>query len=288
LTARIRPAREGELELIAEFVAHLQARPESRIPFFDESPEEIAAEIASWGSTWTAKCLVAEDRGQVVGFAGVEVDSELGRAWIYGPFAEDEAWEALADPLLQEAVALAAVDDLELVGEAAHLRLGALAARHGFPRGRPSLGLEITRELVERLPAIGAPRLEPRHQEAFVALHEALFPRTYYSGLQLADQHERGEATVLTLLAGESVVGYAVGRGKGHEGYIDFLGVAEHARGRGHGRALTTSMCHTLLEDPQRARVRLTVYEDNAPALALYHHLGFQRATTMVGYRRRP
>jgi ribosomal protein S18 acetylase RimI-like enzyme len=43
-----------------------------------------------------------------------------------------------------------------------------------------------------------------------------------------------------------------------------------------------------LLEDPQRRRVVLTVYDDNAPALALYESLGFTVASSMVGYRRRP
>jgi ribosomal protein S18 acetylase RimI-like enzyme len=289
LSATIRGARSNELGLISAFVARLQERPESRIPYFDELPDQITAEIASWGSDWPLRCRVAERDTQIVGYVGVEVDPELGRAWIYGPFAEDAAWDELADPLLQEAIALTGVEDLELLGDDAHVRLAALAAQHGFPRGRRSFGLEIERHVVEQLPHTAVPRLNPSQQAAFASLHEALFPRTYYSGIQLAEQHGRGEAIVLTLLEDGDVLGYAVGRGKeGEAAYVDFLGVAEHARGRGLGRRLTTAVCNALLEDERRSKVALTVYEDNVAALALYDRLGFERVASMVGYRRRP
>lgn len=289
MSTALRGARPDELGLIAAFVARLQERPESRIPYFDESSDEIAAEIASWGSDWARRCLVAERETHIVGFVGVEVDPELGRAWIYGPFAEDAEWDDVADLLLREAIVLAGVEDLELLGDDAHVRLAALAAQHGFPRGRRSFGLEIGRQAVEQLPQVAVPPLEPRRQAAFATLHEALFPRTYYSGIQLAEQHERGEAVVLTLVEDGTVVGYAVGRGKeGGAAYVDFLGVAEQARGRGLGRRLTTAVCHALLEDERRSKVTLTVYEDNVAALALYDRLGFERVASMVGYRRRP
>jgi ribosomal protein S18 acetylase RimI-like enzyme len=289
MSLALRAARGDELGLVSVFVARLQEHPESRIPYFEELADEIAAEIESWGGDWPAKCLVAEREGRVVGFIGVEVDHERGRSWIYGPYAGDEEWDALAEVLLEEIVRVAGVEDVELLGEDAHARLGALAGRHGFSPGRVSLGLEIGRETATQLPDVVVSRLEERHQDAFVALHEALFPRTYYSGRQLAEQHAQGEAIVLTLVEDDGLVGYAVGRGKpGGVGYIDFLGVAEHARGRGRGRLLTTGICQALLDDPERSKLRLTVYEENAPAVALYERLGFSPAVRMVVYRRRP
>jgi ribosomal protein S18 acetylase RimI-like enzyme len=267
----------------------LQAIPESRIPYVDESADHIAAELVRWSNEWQTRSRVAEHDGRIVGFVGVDVDLELNRAWIHGPFVEDDHWDELADDLLRAAVELARVDDLELLGDGTHVRLAQLAQRHGFPSGRRSLELAIASDTVAALPDREVPRLEEQHRSVFVALHDSLFPRTYYSGAQLVEQHARGEAIVLTLTADEAVVGYAVGRGRDSGGaYLDFVGVGEHARGRGYGRTLTIAICKALLEDPQHSRVVLTVYDDNATALALYDSIGFTVSSSMIGYRRRP
>ena len=285
----VRTPRPAELAVLSELIARFQARPETRIAYFGASATEIAAEIESWGSGWPGQCLIAERDGEMLGFIGVDVDRELGRAWVHGPFVEDEEWDVLAARLLHDAFSVAGVDDLEVVGDAANDRLGALAARHGFLRGRLSLSLEIDREQVARLPTVVLPRLEDSQRDAFAALHEALFPRTYYSGAQLAERSARGEATVLVLVEDERLVGYAVGRiDSGGEGYVDFVGVAEDARGAGRGRHLVTAICQALLEQPKPSKVSLTVYEDNAAALAVYDVLGFTRAASMIGFRRLP
>jgi ribosomal protein S18 acetylase RimI-like enzyme len=287
LSTTVRGARDDELGLVSAFVARFQAKPETRIAYFDESPGEIAAELEGWEGRWHERCLVAEREGRMVGFVGVGVDLELGRSWIHGPFTEDDDWVLLADDLLERIIEIAGVEALELVGDAANERLGELAARHGFAQGRRSLTLEIGRDAVSRLPPVTVPPLDEPHRDAFVALHEELFPRTYYSGRQLAEQHARGEAVVLTLVEDASVVGYAVGRAKSpSEGYVDFLGVAGDARGAGCGRRLAVAICRHLFEDARRSRVSLTVYEDNAPALAVYDRLGFTCAAAMVVYRR--
>jgi ribosomal protein S18 acetylase RimI-like enzyme len=285
----VRTARPGELPALSAFIARFQAKPATRIAYFGASAAAIAAEIESWGSGWSDQCLVAERGEEVLGFVGVDVDHELGRAWIHGPFVEDQHWDVLADRMLHRAVAVAGVDDLELVGDAANERLSALALRNAFSRGRLSFALEIDRERVARLPNAVLPRLEGSQRAAFAALHEKLFPRTYYSGAQLAEQSAGGEATVLVLVEHGRLVGYAVGRiDSGGEGYVDFVGVTEDARGSGRGRRLMTAICQALLEQPERSKVSLTVYEDNRAALALYDALGFTRAASMIGFRRLP
>lgn len=285
----VRTPRPGELAALSELIARFQARPETRIAYFGASAAEIAAEIESWGSGWPEQCLIAERDEEALGFVGVDIDHELRRAWIHGPFVEDQHWDVLAEILLHRAVAIAGVDDLELVGDAANERLAALAVRNAFSRGRLSLALEIDRERVARLPHVVLPRLEDSQRDAFVVLHELLFPRTYYSGTQLAEQSARGESTVVVLVEDERLFGYAVGRiDSGGEGYVDFVGVAEDARGAGRGRRLVTAICQALLKQPEPSKVSLTVYEDNAAALAVYDVLGFTRAASMIGFRRLP
>lgn len=286
----IRGAVAGELDELARFVAWHQARRESTIAFFGRSAKDVAAEIRSWDASWFDRCLVAERHGEIVGFVGVDGDGELGRAWIHGPVVDADAWDALADELLERCIDERIADDardLELAGDVANARLAELARRHGFERRTPSRALEIGREAVSRLAPGEVPPLEPAQHEELVALHDRLFPATYYSGRQLVEQHGRGEATVLALVEASRLTGYAAGRSDATgEGYVDFVGVDEPARGAGRGRRLVTAICRCLLEQ-SGSKVALTVYEDNLAALALYDRLGFEVVASIVGYRRR-
>ncbi len=291
MPATIRAASASELAELARFVTRLQERPESAIPSLGRTAAEIAAQVEGWGADWFARCTVAELDGEVAGFIGADVDTEIERAWVHGPLVTPSHWDELAERLLERSIATAAasgVHDLELLGDVANARLAELAGAHDFERRTPAYSLEIRREHILALPPTSVPPFGDDHREALFELHETLFPGTYYSGAQLADQHRRGEATLLALVENGELVGYAAGRvdPAGGDGYLDFVGVAEAARGRGHGRTLVVAICRQLVVDPRCAKVALTVYEDNVSALALYDRLGFTRAASMVGYRR--
>jgi ribosomal protein S18 acetylase RimI-like enzyme len=290
--ASLRGAAVDELEALARFVAELQQRPESNVPFFGRTPGDVAAELESWSPTWSESCLVAEDGGRIAGFVGADADEELGRAWIHGPFASASHWPVLADELLTaciELVTARGVRDLELAGDVANTRLRQLALGHGFEPRSASKSLTITRDRALELPPEHVPPLEAGLVDAFVALHETLFPATYYSGAQLVAQHARGDAVVLALVEDGELTGYAAGRiDATGQGYVDFVGVTERSRGGGRGGRLVTALCRTLVARSDCTHVALTVYEDNLPALAVYDRLGFEPEASMVGFRRRP
>jgi ribosomal protein S18 acetylase RimI-like enzyme len=60
------------------------------------------------------------------------------------------------------------------------------------------------------------------------------------------------------------------------EGYVDYLGVDESARGRGLGRALLTAAAHWALVERALPRMHLTVRQDKPVALRLYEGAGFR------------
>jgi ribosomal protein S18 acetylase RimI-like enzyme len=291
VAASIHTALGAELGDIARFIARQQQSPESSIAFFGSTAEEVAAEIEGWGPSWPEQCLVAKRDESVVGFIGADIDPEQARVWLHGPFAEPAEWSSLADILLEQIVTDVVPTDArrqELAGDVANVRLEELARRHGFQRGRTSRSLEIRREAIIALPPTEVPSLQTGHHDEFVTLHDTLFPGTYYSGSQLVGQLVRGEAVVLGLVESGRLTGYAAGRVDATgEGYLDFLGVAEHDRSEGRGRRLVTSICRRLVDGTGATKVALTVYEENAPALALYARLGFTHISSLVGYGRR-
>jgi ribosomal protein S18 acetylase RimI-like enzyme len=140
---------------------------------------------------------------------------------------------------------------------------------------------------IARLEPASADPVDPAHDEAFVTLHEQLFPGTYYSGRQLLDMAARGDAVVLGVADADALVGYAAGRiDESGDGYLDFVGVAESHRRQGHGSTLVRAISLELDARGAIDEVRLTVRSENEAGLALYDALGFAPASSLVGYRR--
>jgi ribosomal protein S18 acetylase RimI-like enzyme len=286
----IRAPRPDELESIAALVAAQQARPESRDAQFDERPEAIAAQLSAWETPWVETSRVEERQGQLVGFVGAELDDSLSRVWIYGPAVAVPDWDAVADGLLatlESDVPGMTGKAAEIAGDVANERVAALARRHGFTAGKVHHLLELHAEGIARLarPAIGP--VTPEYEPAFAALHDELFPGTYYSGRQLLDQARRGAAIVLALVDEGRLAGYAAGRiDEAGDGYLDFVGVAQNERRRGLGRLLVAAIGHAFGDRRPVDAMRLTVSSENVAALALYEQLGFERASSAIGYRR--
>lgn len=287
----IRKPRTDELEAVAAFVATQQARAESRDAFFGEEPEEIAALLTSWETPWTDTSRIDERGGEVVGFVGAEIDDSLSRMWIHGPLAKGTDWDATAEALLvalMSGVSRTSAKDQELAVDVRNERAGRLATRLGFVAGPVHHILRLDRAGIGSLPTTpSAVAIDERCEQAFVALHESLFPGTYYSGPQLLEQAARRKALVLGRVHVDQLVGYAAGRiDEGGNAYIDFVGVAADHRRDGHGAALVVALTRALAAQSPIDEVRLTVSSENRGALALYDALGFARASSVVAYRR--
>jgi ribosomal protein S18 acetylase RimI-like enzyme len=82
---------------------------------------------------------------------------------------------------------------------------------------------------------------------------------------------------------GEKPAGLALIARRGRTSRLAAMGIAPEARAQGAGRALLGR----VLEDARARgdeRMRLEVFESNAPARALYEHNGFQIVRRLVGY----
>jgi GNAT superfamily N-acetyltransferase len=240
---------------------------------------------------WTDTSRVAERGGELVGFVGAEIDDSLSRVWLHGPLAEDTDWDATAEALLAtllSEVSRTAAKDQELAVDVQNERAARLATRLGFVAGSVHYILTLDRAGIGSLPTTPpAVPIDERHEQAFVVLHESLFPGTYYSGPQLLEQAAQGKALVLGRIHIGRLVGYAAGRiDEGGNAYIDFVGVAADHRRNGHGAALVVALTRALAAQSPIDEVRLTVSSENRGALALYDALGFARASGVVAYRR--
>jgi ribosomal protein S18 acetylase RimI-like enzyme len=288
-----------ELDAVVAFVSSHQRDPAAATAYVGDDPREIATYLTGLGPDWASRCLLVERSGRLVGFLAVELDDEVGRAWLLGPVVEDEEWDVVAPALMDEAlnrVVPASIPSHELAGDAANTRLAQLASLYGLSPGELNHALELPREgalaLHDAVPRPGptyppeVTLLAPKHHAAMEALHDLAFPGTYRTGRQLVRRHEAGESVVVVLADPDGALqGYASGQvDAAGEGYIEFLAVAEGARGRGLGRRLVVSLARRLVRDPGVPRVHLVVVDSNDRARRLYAALGFTTAARLVGY----
>jgi ribosomal protein S18 acetylase RimI-like enzyme len=272
-------------------VGALQARPEHRIGYFGDTDTEIAALLASWATPWPTTARIAERDGTLVGFAAADLDEATGRAWVHGPLVDDPEWESVADALLREVVDAAppGIDDFELVGDVANVRLAALADRHAFTAGEVHHLLTLDRAGIRSLPTLEAAPLARELEDDLVALHDSLFPATYYPGRTLLERAARHESEIVIVAEAGSLVAYGAGQiDEVGAGYVDYVGVPPQQRRRGRGRTAVVALIRALRARRDIPYARLVVAGSNVGALALYDSLGFTRTSSMVGYRRRP
>lgn len=245
--------------------------------------------------------LVAEagDTDTPLGMIGAEFDAQLRRAWLRGPLAASrEADPRRAPDLLQQLIdaaveALPAVDCFDAFPAVDEAGLIAAYRAAGF---EDRLQHHVMR--LDRLPArMDAPGAGITIADALrgdaalaelPALHDGLFPGSYLPGATLADTLD-DDHRLFVARDGDRLLGYLYVQHKRHEpeGYVDFIGVHEAARGRGVGRALLARAAVWALQERQLPCVHLTVRQDRAPALGLYESLGFREVAAGLHLQRK-
>lgn len=273
----------GDEPALAAFVHRANRRPDGRARCLHaDQGEDVATLLAELRALADdERCLLAARDGERwLGMVGAEHDSQIGRAWVRGPLT-DPPDPALAARLLQrllQTLPVARLDAFVQADEAAALQTLGDA---GFRR----------RALFSVMRCDGPPPPAPDgvHDadaaEAAQAarLHEAAFPATYMTPQTLQAQRDDDHRLLVATEGGE-VVAYLYGqvRPLEAEGYVDFLAVAEPARGRGHGRRLLAAALHWALAERGMSSVALTVQQDRAPALGLYRQAGFREVAAGV------
>jgi ribosomal protein S18 acetylase RimI-like enzyme len=275
---------------LAEFIVRHNRRPDGRVRCLHaeqgDSAAEHAAELREL-PPGEALFLIAGPDDHPDGLIGAEFDAAAGRAWLRGPLLRTmppgEA-ATLRRALIEALVAaMPATPRFDAFPQADEAPLVAAYRGCGFvPRiqhhvlsrsARPDgdVGAALVRRIDPATPDRGA--LDP-----LLALHDRLFPATYLPGpALLASLVEPGrQLWVVDDAQGPAGYVYVQQQASPREGYVDYLGVDERARGRGWGRALLDAAVRWALLDRGLPQISLTVRADREPALGLYRAAGFK------------
>jgi ribosomal protein S18 acetylase RimI-like enzyme len=280
---------ERALDELAYFVAELNRHEAHQIGYLDADPAQVAAALAGLEAPPHESWVIAREDGRMVGALGFEADAELGRAWIYGPFVGHADWAAHADRLWAE-VQTRLPDGLrehELFCNIHNTNCIAFAKRHAFPLHGDALIFRFGRESLASLPDSEARELTSEYSAAFQALHDQVFPRTYYSGRQILERINE-HRKLFAIVESGVLLGYAYAEiiPEFGEGNLEFIGVSEQARGRGVGGRLMAAALGWMFGFPSMSEIFLTTNTTNTAAIKLYRKVGFQLLHTMRAFRK--
>jgi ribosomal protein S18 acetylase RimI-like enzyme len=297
---RLAPS-EKALDELTRFVGELNRDEAHQIGYLDADPAQIAKMLLEHELPPHESWVVAREEARIVGALGFEADVEIGRAWIYGPFAMGphppsptpgrggDSWTAIADRLW-DAVQPLLPDGLrehELFCNIHNTNCIAFAERHAFPLHGDALIFRFGRESLADLPASEAHELTDEHSAAFQALHEQVFPRTYLSGRQILERRNE-HRKLFAIVEDDALLGYAYVEivPEFGEGNLEFIGVSEQARGKGVGRRLMAMALAWMFSFSNMKEIFLTTNSTNTAAIGLYRKVGFQLLHTMRAFRK--
>lgn len=275
----IRRAIPGDLAEMAALAARFQADPTRHSAHLGVEEQGIATEIAAIDD-WTAVSAVAMEGNRLVGWILGEVDTELGRVWWLGPYGDP----ALYDQLYDHTEPGPGITQEEIAIDSRAVVLRDWGVRRGFIPQPGSAALSVALPL-DRGDGAECRRMTEADLELVGGLHERLFPGSHLTGRQLVTGANAAKGRLVLEQAGELVGYVAVERQPDGAGLIDFVGVHEDHRHRGHGRALVVRGVSEL-EAMGCREVQLNVREANTRARALYASLGFVEERIVVPLRK--
>ena len=289
MSLRILPVRRTQFDDIVDFVTRLNAQAEHHIGFFGAREDDIRQTLAALDPPVHESFIVAEEDGIMVGLMGVEFDVEIGRAWLFGPLVDHPDWQTLADMLYAAVPSLlpVGIHEHDIFCDVHNQNCRTFATRHGFDVRKEAAILNLSRERFALVPALAAEPYVEVYFEQLEALHNLLFPGTYYTTRQMVEKQD-AETHLLVAAENGQLQGYIffkVEREAG-QGYIDFIGVAEPYRNRGLGKRLMAAAVHVMAAAPEVQVVSLTTTPSNAAAMRLYASMGFAIERTMAAFRK--
>jgi ribosomal protein S18 acetylase RimI-like enzyme len=263
---------------ISQFIATRNSDRAQHVGYLGENPADVADELHEIAGDFAFGMV--RDGGELAGALGAEWDTDIGRAWLLGPWA---GTPQLMDELyaVVDAAIPAIVGEREIFCDVSNAALAAFAARHGFgPPGEHAIFV-FPRARLAGLPPVTLPTLTPEHADQFAALHDRAFPGTHSPAAALLAK----EQPVWVVVDGGTLLGYVTlkMRSDFDDAQIDYVAVDESARGRGVGARLVTAALHLAFADERVTHMKLVT--GNPVARRLYERVGFDLDQEMRSFR---
>jgi ribosomal protein S18 acetylase RimI-like enzyme len=287
----ISPLTDEQLDLMVSYIAGHNSVGENHIGFYGDGEVDVREALGEFLHPLVESFLLAYEGDEIVGVFGVDYDSEVDRAWLYGPLVTSANWHATADALYEGIKELipSSIHTQILFFDVRNTNGSAFAERQTFSLSSENAVFVLQRDNYKSnflsYPIRQIIDFQGPYFAQFDVLHNDLFPHTNFTSRQIVEKLDDIHRLFLAVESGK-VLGYHFCKIESEGGYIELIGVDSSARGQRIGETLLASGVDWMLSAPSTKKIRLTVNADNVPAKNLYHKFGFTTERVMRGYRR--
>jgi ribosomal protein S18 acetylase RimI-like enzyme len=243
-----------------------------------EKEHTIADELREY----EPKLFLERAGNEIVAVMGYEADDKLARGFAYGPWANDEGWDALADSLIDRVLAEVSSDtqEIDLAFNIRNERVQRFSDRHGFALVRDHFFMSFPRTGTSVAPDDAIRPMTDDDRSAVATLHERCFAGTWPSGEQLLGEADKSpDRTIFVLYEGDRLAGYHYARVDRESGdaSVENIGVDDSFRGRGFATRLLTHGLWWMFGFDEITGIDLSVRAENTAALRVYEKAGFRK-----------
>ncbi|NER82127.1 MAG: GNAT family N-acetyltransferase [Leptolyngbya sp. SIO1D8] len=289
----IRKAQSDDFGEIAKLIAAQTQKPQTHCLQSDvgEGAAEIHQEMSHLALNNEFCGVLALHNQQCVGAFGCELDEELGRGWLRGPFAlaDSHDWNLMATALYQELLTVlpASIRQTDSFLNIANQRGQDFYRDQGFRQEKIVHVYVANSSAIPFSPSPHCGRLNTEQAPALMSLHDSIFPNVYASGQSIVSEID-DDHQVFVYTQGDEVVGYLHGTIDSdlQEAMVEFVGVKATSRGQGIGFQLLQAALHWFFTERKMPEVSLNVDDDLANARSLYEKVGFRLKYTGINHRK--
>lgn len=272
----IRKSTVQELDLLAEFACRMNVILEQMSLFCPNKLPDIRRDLEE--NRESGALAAAWNQEEVVGLASCYVDAEKHNADCTIFVAPEYEFDEIAERLLYEAQSqIAGKVHATFFFPKENARCRGFLEKIGAKRQGNEYELLLQKE---KMPVVenteDVQMLLPEDYEAFVKLHDTIFPDCYITGKEiLADVGQKH--IVFVKKEEDRLLAYSVlRRNGGKRATAELIAVREGYRHQGYGRKVLSYLLSRAFGNDGMQSVDLIVEAENENALKLYRKMGFE------------
>ncbi|SES10783.1 N-acetyltransferase [Psychrobacillus sp. OK032] len=283
-----------DIEKLSLFLEEMNKKPESHIGYCGKANDEIAHTLLhEFSDIDISQCFaVAYENKEIIGALGLDIDMESKSAEVWGPYIKNESeYLQLADMLWEKVNGLSniVVNEFSFFVNKENTFAQQFAInKQAVYKGNHQL-LKAFRNDLGEVDLEQIVSYDLHYKDSFSSLHEATFPKTYYSSSQILQRLNKHNRLIVMTDNEERIKGYVyVEASPEHkEGAIEYITISPDYRKQGIGTKLIRAALSYLFSYKEIEEISLSVEIENHQAIRLYKSAGFKLEHELVYYLKR-